>query len=364
MKRTINGANSKMVTAITGKTIREEATEGSRTFDAVSTIRATRLKWLDCILRMGPGRMVHIAVKKLYASRLEGDLLMDAPASTSWSDLVAQAKKEKSWRAEVRKIKDMMRIEVGKGAKTNKQNVKKAGAAAIAGAKTSKGKKTKERKRTRKDTKTIRTGTTRTGARAGDVLKPKRAHRQIRELIRCNDGFTMSVQASRGHFCSPRNDVGPYDGVEVGYPSMWEDLLLPHTDNNTDLTPAICGMTSTPCVNAPPHVISAVIRRYVGLAHDNGRLSPMIDMDENGSMWAAAAVPPSDSEEHDTEEEDEGCGSPSSMVYLVATPTLPPPPQPHEPPPPVTSTTTTYVRTGELTPPQSLQDTVLSPIEK
>ena len=52
---TVNGANSKMVAAITGKTIREEATEDSRTFDAVAAIRVTRLKWFGCILRMDDG---------------------------------------------------------------------------------------------------------------------------------------------------------------------------------------------------------------------------------------------------------------------------------------------------------------------
>ena len=81
--RAINGANSKMVAAITGKTIREEATEGSRTYDAVAGIRVTRLKWLGFILRMDGKRMVRAAVEKLYANRLEGDLLMDAPTTTS-----------------------------------------------------------------------------------------------------------------------------------------------------------------------------------------------------------------------------------------------------------------------------------------
>ena len=42
--RTINGANSEMVAVMTGKTIREDATEDTRTCDAVVGIRATRLK--------------------------------------------------------------------------------------------------------------------------------------------------------------------------------------------------------------------------------------------------------------------------------------------------------------------------------
>ncbi len=35
----------------------------------------------------------------------------------------------------------------------------------------------------------------------------------------CKDGSTVSVQASRTHYCSPRADKGPYTAVEVGYPT-------------------------------------------------------------------------------------------------------------------------------------------------
>lgn len=38
--------------------------------------------------------------------------------------------------------------------------------------------------------------------------------------IYCVDGTALSVQASRNHYCSPRNDEGPYTKVEVGYPSV------------------------------------------------------------------------------------------------------------------------------------------------
>ena len=42
VKRAINGANSKMVSTITGRAIRDEASPG-KTYDAVAGIRATRL---------------------------------------------------------------------------------------------------------------------------------------------------------------------------------------------------------------------------------------------------------------------------------------------------------------------------------
>ena len=43
---------------------------------------------------------------------------------------------------------------------------------------------------------------------------------EIRPRIVCADGFTLSVQASNGHYCSPRVDYSEhYETVEVGYPS-------------------------------------------------------------------------------------------------------------------------------------------------
>ena len=38
--------------------------------------------------------------------------------------------------------------------------------------------------------------------------------------IVCADGVTLSVQASRTHYCSPRDCYGSWDEVEVGFPSV------------------------------------------------------------------------------------------------------------------------------------------------
>ena len=43
----------------------------------------------------------------------------------------------------------------------------------------------------------------------------------------CADGFTMSVQAHDGAYCTPRMSGAPvYTHVEVGFPSQREDLLM------------------------------------------------------------------------------------------------------------------------------------------
>ena len=63
----------------------------------------------------------------------------------------------------------------------------------------------------------------------GSKKKRVRARRgQIRERIRCNDGFSMSVQASGAHQCTPRSNKGPYSAVEVSQPNDFESYLLPY----------------------------------------------------------------------------------------------------------------------------------------
>ena len=55
--------------------------------------------------------------------------------------------------------------------------------------------------------------------------------------IVCMDGSSLSVQASEYTYCSPRENVGPYDQVEVGYPSRRFEELMPYIDGDADTDP-------------------------------------------------------------------------------------------------------------------------------
>lgn len=51
-----------------------------------------------------------------------------------------------------------------------------------------------------------------------------------RPRVVCKDGFTISIQASKNHYCYPRASFKPRDGktysaVELGYPSAVDDLI-------------------------------------------------------------------------------------------------------------------------------------------
>lgn len=54
--------------------------------------------------------------------------------------------------------------------------------------------------------------------------------------IACKSGLRLSVQASSSHYCSPRNDVGPFSEVEVGFPNRVVQELLPFAEDAEEPT--------------------------------------------------------------------------------------------------------------------------------
>jgi len=73
----------------------------------------------------------------------------------------------------------------------------------------------------------------------------------------CADGFTMSVQASRAHMCMPRDDVGPWRSVEVGFPNRVEPLLLSYAEVQGN-------WTETVYPRVPIEVVAAVVEVHGG----------------------------------------------------------------------------------------------------
>jgi len=79
----------------------------------------------------------------------------------------------------------------------------------------------------------------------------------------CADGTTLSVQASRAHYSSPREDTGPYTAVEVGFPSDILPALLKHAENSEeDPTRTVYGFV-------PIEVVAAAIDFRGGLKEHN-----------------------------------------------------------------------------------------------
>lgn len=62
---------------------------------------------------------------------------------------------------------------------------------------------------------------------------------KLYERIKCFDGYNVSIQAGDGKYCQPRDDIGPYTEVELGYPSWSDPLLDPYAENPQKLTKTV-----------------------------------------------------------------------------------------------------------------------------
>jgi hypothetical protein len=83
----------------------------------------------------------------------------------------------------------------------------------------------------------------------------------------CADGFKMSVQAGPRSYSYPKDDVGPYTEVEVGFPSHYEGLLIPYAENPDNPTGTVYGYT-------PARVVLNVLAKHGGIV--SGEVPPGI----------------------------------------------------------------------------------------
>jgi len=81
----------------------------------------------------------------------------------------------------------------------------------------------------------------------------------VRPAIYCDDGFTVSVQASEGHYCNPKiNNSTKYSEFELGFPSETEELILPFIEGNGDPTETVYGWV-------PADTLIKVINKHGGI---------------------------------------------------------------------------------------------------
>lgn len=68
--------------------------------------------------------------------------------------------------------------------------------------------------------------------------------------IVCADGFTISVQASKTHYCRPRiDDATYYTEVECGFPSSVPEFIQKYAKDYTSLTDTVYPYTPVELVN-------------------------------------------------------------------------------------------------------------------
>lgn len=74
----------------------------------------------------------------------------------------------------------------------------------------------------------------------------------------CADGFKVSLQASCFHYCLPRQDVGPWDAVELGFPSAPMPSLTQYAEEPEDHTETVFGYV-------PLTAVAQVLAEHGGL---------------------------------------------------------------------------------------------------
>lgn len=92
-----------------------------------------------------------------------------------------------------------------------------------------------------------------------------RKMKKYRPIV-CNDGFSVSVQASQTNYCEPRNDEGPYTAVELGYPSRVEPKIMPWAEDPSEPTSTVYGWV-------PADLVLEIINDHGGWK--DGELPPM-----------------------------------------------------------------------------------------
>lgn len=62
--------------------------------------------------------------------------------------------------------------------------------------------------------------------------------------LELNDGTQLSIQASQGHYCSPRitlEDYKDYSEFEIGFPTKEVECLIPYAEDSSDPTGTVYG---------------------------------------------------------------------------------------------------------------------------
>jgi hypothetical protein len=100
------------------------------------------------------------------------------------------------------------------------------------------------------------------------------------KYVHCKDGFGVSIQASKTTYCEPRNDLGPYTAVELGFPSASEPLIIGYAEDKDSPTETIYGWV-------PVGVVKALLIKHGGI--ESGT-HPEFHMDTEQSTYLAETL--------------------------------------------------------------------------
>lgn len=87
------------------------------------------------------------------------------------------------------------------------------------------------------------------------------SHYPIAKRITCKDGFSLSAQANYGAYCSPRENMGPWYEVEVGFPSAEPELIMSYAEEPDKPTDTVYGYV-------PIELVEQLIELHGGIVTD------------------------------------------------------------------------------------------------
>ena len=79
----------------------------------------------------------------------------------------------------------------------------------------------------------------------------------FRERVIFKDGFSISIQGSSGHYCSPRKTQDWYNSLELGFPSEDEPLIFKYAESNHCYTDTVYGWV-------PVEIVQELINKHGG----------------------------------------------------------------------------------------------------
>lgn len=80
----------------------------------------------------------------------------------------------------------------------------------------------------------------------------------LAKRIECEDGFTISVQATHGAYCQPRRNVGPWWQVECGFPSDVPTEIMGYAESPDHPTATVYGYV-------PIELVEDLIKAHGGM---------------------------------------------------------------------------------------------------
>ncbi len=81
----------------------------------------------------------------------------------------------------------------------------------------------------------------------------------VRKAVKCADGFRVSIQGGTFfHYCRPKLHCNQYECVELGFPSMQDDLIMEYAEDETNPTRTVYGYV-------PIEVVENLIQKHGGI---------------------------------------------------------------------------------------------------